>query len=263
MSQGDTGPRAAATDGVLVLYTDGPDPGRREVERIVKAVERNTGMCFAGSMINRCRGSGDLDEEYGRFLVETFERDGRLPPGSTGRAFVRDVTVDGVRRVVVVVLQAEFHSWVRELLPRHLAAARAAAPHLGDRPGFARLISEPALSFVTSAWNDDCWRLDDVEIRVNLFACSDPAQVRELIPGGDYQAWVRPWVTEVVGRGADAAHWLVCAAGDATMVHLGYFAGDRSTAFLPWDLLTDPDRERPSPAGPAASWRLSSAWLNR
>ncbi|MFE3618215.1 hypothetical protein, partial [Streptomyces anulatus] len=244
---------AASTDGVFILYTSGHDPDGAEAEQIVHSAVRDTGMCFAGAEITRCHGSGDLGEAYGRFLIETYEQNKSLPHGAVDRALIRDVTVNGVRRIVVVVLKDEFHAWVRELIPRHLAHLERADHSLAVRPGFTSLDDETALSFVAGAWNGDVRRRDDAEIMVSLFADTDPGRIRKRIPGGDYTNWVTPWVEQARERGADAAHWLVCADGRVGVVHLGYFAADGSTITLPWDLLSPIEQQRvkriPQPAG--------------
>ncbi|MFI6685179.1 hypothetical protein [Streptomyces sp. NPDC050485] len=234
-----------------MIYIDGHDPDAGEVRQIMKEFERETRLCLAGNHVERCRGDGDLVEGYGTFLVDLYERQGRLSHGAADRTIVRRLTVNGVGRVVAVVLAQEFNTWVRELIPLHLERLAGAGESAARRPAFSRLGDDPALSFVAGARDGETLQFGDLQITVSLFPETDPQRIRALMPGGDYpQLLAELGITEQVEAEArpadpDIAHWLLCADGKFRSVHLGYFSpsGTRRNAILPYDVLSPADQQ--------------------
>lgn len=234
-----------------MIYIDGHDPDAVEVRQIMQEFERETGLCLAGNFVERCRGGGELVEEYGTFLVELYERQGRLSRGAADRTIVRRLTVNGVGRVVAVVLVPEFNAWVRELIPRHLERIVGAEEPAARRFAFSRLGEDPALSFVASARDGETIQFGDLQITVSLFPETDPARIRARMPGGDYSRLLvelgitRQLESKVSPADPDIAHWLLCADGKLQVVHLGYFApsGAKRSAILPYDVLSSADQQ--------------------
>ncbi|WP_062992065.1 hypothetical protein [Nocardia anaemiae] len=133
---------------------------------------------------------------------------------------------------------SELTPWVRELIPRHMARVEHQLPELARRPGWQKLASEPALSFVASARDATARHFDDVQIVVSRFDESDPKRIRQLMPGGYLE-----WVDNVFHRTGvqlgqfDVAHWLVCEDAEQYIVHLAYLPADRGgSALVPSDL---------------------------
>lgn len=242
---------AAEAEAIFMIYIGGPDPDAGEVREVMAEFERQTRLCLAGNNVERCRGDGDLVEGYGTFLVDLYERQGRLSPGASSRTVVRRLTVNGVGRVVAAVLAPEFNAWARELVPRHLERLVAAGEPLAGRPAFGTLGDDAALSFVAGARDGETIQFGDLQITVSLFPETDPRRIRALMPGGDYQQLlaalgIREQVEAVPNPAdPDIAHWLLCADGQRRAVHLGYFApsGTRRSAVLPYDVLSPADQQ--------------------
>ncbi|MFJ8853469.1 hypothetical protein [Streptomyces sp. NPDC102437] len=234
-----------------MIYIDGRDPDVDEVGRIIGEFGRATGVCLAGNPVERCRGDGDLVEGYGTFLVDLYERQGKLSRGASDRTIVRRLTVDGVGRVVAAVLTREFNAWVRDLVPRHLERVTGSGNAVALRPAFSRLGDDSALSFVAGARDGETLQFGDLQITVSLFPETDPRRIRALMPGGEYtQLLAELGIREQLAAGAspgapDIAHWLLCADGQVRAVHLGYFfpSGTGRTGLLPYDVLSPTDQQ--------------------
>ena len=138
--------------------------------------------------------------------------------------------------MVVAVWADEVNPWVWRTAPRHLARVEVTGFGVVRRPGWARLRTRSALSFLACARDGDARRFPDLHVVVSVFLESRPRLVRRRMPGG-YARWVDDVFAHAgvrLGDG-DAAHWLVCGR----VLHLAYFSADPDVApLVPWDLLT-------------------------
>jgi hypothetical protein len=227
---------------VLILY-QGDDPGTEEVHQLVKLVEREGGVDLVGVRIS-VYPTAEPSEMLAQALVLRLEDEGEVTHGALGRMTAYTVEAAGGRRVVAAVWLDETNAWVRRTIPVHMAKVAGTEFPVVRRPGWERLTSEPALSFVASAADGDGRRFPDVHIVVSVLPEARPRRIRRLMPGG-YVEWV-----DSVFRHAgaplgqlDIAHWLVCVAGRRRLVHLAYWSTD-DAVLLPWELLSRAEKRR-------------------
>jgi hypothetical protein len=225
---------------VLILY-EGVAPAVREINELVRVVERETGVDLLGVRVTTFP-TAEATDIQAQFLVTRLEKESRLAPAALHRTTTYTAEAAPGRRVVAAVWAVERNPWVRDTIPPHLA--KGSGLRLARRPGWARLASEPALGFVASADDGTARCFPDVHVVVSLLPEASPRRVRRLLPGG-YLRWV-DGVFRVAGTRLgviDVAHWLVCVNGRRRTVHLAYLANDRrESALLPWELLTRDER---------------------
>lgn len=232
-----TGPGRACSAGpvtaerVLVLHSG--DLGTDDLRQLVGIVVRESGRDLTGVRITTCSVPAP-NELLAKALV--LEHADELAPDPLSRLSTYTVEAATGRCVVVVVWADEVNPWVSRTAPKHLARVAATGFGVVRRPGWARLSSQAALSFLASARDGDSRRFPDLQVVVSVFPASRPRLVRRLMPGG-YSRWVDGVFARAgvrLGDG-DAAHWLVCGH----VLHLAYFSPDPDVApLVPWDLLS-------------------------
>jgi hypothetical protein len=208
--------RVIIAECLLVLY-QGVEPGAGELDQLLRVVEREADTDLVGAPVS-IHYAAEPSELVAQALVLRLEEEGRVEPGAVRRLATYTAEVTGGRRVVAVVWLAEVNAWVRRAIPAHLAKHARSA--VAQRPGWARLGSELAVSFVACAVDGARRWFGDVHVVVSVLPEARPRRVRRLMPGG-YLVWA-----EGVLRGAqhghiDVAHWLVCGERN---VHLAYWA---------------------------------------
>ena len=216
---------------MLILF-EGDEPGAEEVDHLVELVERESGVDLVGVRVSTYPMAETVEA-----LVARLEWEGQVGPEALRRLATYAVEAVGGRRVVAAVWAEDTNAWVRRMIPQHLAKVDGFGLGLVRRPGWARLTTDAAMSFVASAVDGAGWRFPDVHIVVSVLPESRPRRVRRLMSGG----YIR-WVDSVFRRAeaplgkVDVAHWLVCGQ---QAVHLAYLPADLDVIpLLPWELLS-------------------------
>lgn len=231
-------PRPVTAERVLILH-EGAPPAAREIDELVRVVERETGVDLLGVRVTTFP-TAEATDIQARFLVMRLEKHHRLTPDALRRTTTYTAEAATGRRVVAAVWAVEHNPWVRATIPPQLA--RSSGSCLAGRPGWARLASEPVLGFVASAADGAARRFPDVHVVVSLLPEASPRRVRRRLAGG-YLRWVAG-VCRVAGARlgvVDVAHWLVCVGGRRRHAHLAYLASDREV-LLPRALLSREER---------------------
>jgi len=216
---------------LLILYSG--DLDTTEIRDLVDVVVRESGHDMVGVRITTYP-SPAPNELLAHALV--LKHVDELAPDPLSRLSTYTIQAAGGIRVVVAVWADEVNPWVARTAPRHLARVEATGFGVVRRPGWARLSTQAALSFLACARDGDARRYPDVHIVVSVLPESRPRRVRKLMPGG-YSRWVDTVFERAgirLGEG-DAAHWLVCGR----VLHLAYFSPDPGVApLVPWELLS-------------------------
>jgi hypothetical protein len=248
LSPASSEPTATITQ-VYVIF-GGAQPGRDELEQLLATVERDTGFDLAATPLSITSSKiAEPSRKMAAVVVNAYEENGDLPPGSVDRMITRSYTVSGAPRLVVLIPSAPAGSpnrWARKLLPEHLARIGPASPELARRRGWAALGSEPVLAFLADAQDQTMRQFDDVQVAVSLLPATDPDRIRGLM-GGGYLTWadtVPGLVAKMAGESGqtDFAHVILCHEKGRRAVHLGYYPSDRKNPSLPWDLLAPEDQ---------------------
>ena len=268
---------------VLILFTGGK-PEISDLQKIVGEVEQASGIALNGTRVKTFGFPTAPDKDLALAAVANLEGENTLSPGALRRSITYDATVRGARWVVVVVRakeeagggaapakeragggraradegarggdgsrkRRERNSWVRELIPRHLAKLDDAGSGLAWKPGWATLGGEHALSFAASAKDGELMGFADVRILVSLFRETEAARIQKRMRGG-YQKYLSKVADDAGVRFGDGqpdlAHWILCSDRKGHVVHLGYFPADLSQALFPWDLIP-PDEQKETP----------------
>jgi hypothetical protein len=222
---------------LIVLHSG--DLGTDDLRQLVDLVVRESGRDLAGVRITTYP-APEPNELLAHALV--LKHADELAPDPLSRLSTYTVEATGGRRVVVAVWADEVNPWVWRTAPKHLARVEATGFGVVRRPGWARLSTTSALSFLACARDGDARRFADLHVVVSVFPESRPRLVRRLMPGG-YPHWVdRVFARAGVRLGeGDAAHWLVCGR----VLHLAYFSPDPDVApLVPWDLLSRAEKRR-------------------
>lgn len=216
---------------VLILF-EGDEPEAGEIDDLVELVEREAGDDLVGVRVSTHHAT-----EPAESLVGRLEREGEVGPDALRRLTTYTVEAVGGRRMVAALWVADRNAWVRQTIPQHLARVDGLGIGLARRPGWARLATETAMSFVAAAADGAGRQFPDVHIVVSVLPESRPRRIRRLMTGG----YIR-WVDGVFHRAGvplgeiDVAHWLVCGQ---RVVHLAYLPADLDTIpLLPWELLS-------------------------
>jgi hypothetical protein len=216
---------------LIVLHAG--DLDNDDLRELVNLVVRESGRDIAGVRITTYPTPAPSDLLAHALVLRHADE---LGPDPLSRTSTYTVERAGGRCVVVAVWAEEVNPWVWRTAPQHLARVEATGLAVVRRPGWARLRSGSALSFLACARDGDARRFPDVHVVVSVFAEARPRLVRRLMPGG-YTRWVDGVFARAgvrLGDG-DAAHWLVCGR----VLHLAYFSPDPDVAPLaPWELLT-------------------------
>ncbi|MBB4912562.1 hypothetical protein H4W32_006978 [Actinophytocola algeriensis] len=216
---------------LLILHSG--DLGTDDVRQLVDLVVRESGRDLAGVRITTYP-APDPNELLAHALV--LEHADELAPEPLSRLSTYTVEAAKGRCVVVAVWADEVRPWVWRTAPEHLARVEATGFGVVRRPGWARLATSGALSFLGCARDGDARRFPELQVVVSVFPSARPRRVRRLMPGG-YSRWVDTVFARAGVRmdDGDAAHWLVCGR----VLHLAYFSPDPDTApLVPWDLLS-------------------------
>lgn len=222
---------------LIILYSGDLDTD--ELRQLTEVVERESGHDLTGTRVTTYP-SPKPTELLAHALVLKHTDD--LAPDPLPRSTTYTVEAAGGLRVVVAVWAEEVNPWVRQTIPAHLRRVEATGFGATRRPGWTRLWSEPALSFVASARDGDSRRFPDVHVVVSVLPEWRPRRIRKLIPDG-----YATWVDGVFARAGirlgevDGAHWLLCGH----VVHLAYIsAAPGVDPLVPWDLLTRAEKRR-------------------
>jgi hypothetical protein len=216
---------------LIVLHSG--DLGTDDLRQLVELVARESARDIAGVRITTYPHPAP-NELLAHALV--LKHTDELAPDPLARISTYTVERAGGRCVVVAVWADEVSPWVWRTAPRHLARVEGTGFGVVHRPGWARLRTQSALSFLACARDGDARRFPDLHVVVSVFPESRPRLVRRRMPGG-YARWVDDVFERAgvrLGEG-DAAHWLVCGR----VLRLAYFSPDQDVApLVPWDLLT-------------------------
>lgn len=239
-----------ALERVFILY-QGAELEVSEVEAIMRSIAEDADLDLAGVRVSTLESRySEPDVGTAMALMARFERDGGLAPGAVARMITHDLTVNGKRRIVVLIpadtvgdsskdnpLVEESH--VRELIPKHMARVDDSGDSIAWQPGWATLGSEAAVSFAATAHNGDMRRFDDVHVVVSHMTETDPARIRQLMSGSyiTFADTIKGFAQLLNQAEVDVAHWIICADANTHAVHLGYFAVTTGSILMPSDLL--------------------------
>lgn len=227
----------------LLILHQGGQPETGEIQQLVAMVEREAGIGMVGTRVSTY-GADDPTELLAYALLLRLEGEGEVAPDPLRRTTTYTVEGPGGRRVVALVREDEINGWVRRTIPLHLEKVERTGFGVTRLPGWSRLVSEPALSFVANARDGTGRRFADVHVVVSLLPETLPQRIQQLMPGG-YIRWVDGVFRDAgapLGQ-IDVAHWLVCTDASARILHLAYFPATRGEdVLLPWDLLSPAEK---------------------
>lgn len=246
---------------VLVLW-DGAEPVPGELADLVAFVEPDLGA----TPVQQVETPGISYALACWHLLED-EHAGELSPGAWRRARLALVEGEGGRRLAAIARGPEAdprgpgpasvrHGWALEPMFRHLAWIELnGRPDLMTRPAWKRLCQPEVLDLVLDVdayptadglINCRAVRSGELAILVSLFEVTEPDQIRAAMPVGYLQVLEHLVDSARIDLDeTEVAHWILCRdpATEQTAVHLTYLPTRHGQALMPWDLLSEEERQ--------------------